>query len=261
MYDALYIGATGMRAHQTQVDTIANNVANMSTVGYRRHLVSFSQISAAAALVNGEPVLDALQVQPQVRGAGTLAHVGLSGASGDLKQTGEMLDVAIDGNGFIEVVRADAVPAYTRAGSLKVDSEGLLALADGMPLAVRIQVPPDATDVRIDKDGRVFASLPGESEDLELGRIELVSFANPAGLQAAGGNLFLATNDSGEARVGMPTEEGLGAIRQGYLEGSNVQLIEELVAMMVAQRAFEMNGRVVQAADQMMAITNGLYRS
>jgi flagellar basal-body rod protein FlgG len=261
MYDALYIAETGMRAHQTQVDAIANNVANMSTVGFRRNVVSFAQVSAAAAQPTDDTVLDALQARMQVRGAGTLAHVGLSTAAGELKPTGEKLDIAVDGSGFLEVLRADGTPAYTRAGSLKTNSEGLLTLADGTPLAVRIQIPPDATDVRIDADGRVFATVSGESEALELGRIEIVSFPNPAALEAVGGNLFIATHESGQARVGMPTEEGLGSIRQGYLEGSNVQLIEELVSMMLAQRAFELNGRVVQAADQMMAITNGLYRT
>jgi len=259
MYDALYIGATGMRAHQAQVDAIANNVANINTVAFRRGVVSFSQVSAALTQTGGDPILEAVRASLPSRGAGTLAHLNLSSASGELKQTSEPLDVAIDGAGFLEVTRGDGTPAYTRAGSLKVNSDGLLTLADGTALAVRVQLPPDAKDIRIDADGRVFAKLDGEAEVVEMGRMELVMFPNPAGLEAVGGNLFVATTESGEARAGVPAEEGFGSIRQGYLEASNVQLIEELVAMMVAQRAFEMNSHVVQAADQMMAITNGLY--
>jgi flagellar basal-body rod protein FlgG len=171
------------------------------------------------------------------------------------------LNVAIDGAGFLEVARADGTPAYTRAGALKISADSELTLADGTPLASRIQIPPDATNLRIDADGRVFATVAGEVEPVELGRIELVSFSNPTGLRAVGANLFVASAESGEARAGAPTEEGFGSIRQGYLETSNVQLIEELVSMMVAQRAFEMSSHIVQAADQMMSITNGLYRS
>jgi flagellar basal-body rod protein FlgG len=190
-----------------------------------------------------------------------LARETLSTAGGELKQTNQPLDVGIDGIGFIEVIRADGSPAYTRAGALAVNSDGVLALADGTPLAGRILIPPDAKEIRIGTDGQITAVVADQKDPLELGRIDLVSFANSAALASVGGNLFVATSESGEARASQPGVDGLGTLRQGYLEASNVQLIEEMVSMMLAQRAFELDGRVVQAADQMMAITNGLYRT
>ncbi len=259
MYQALEIGATGMRAQQTQIDTIAHNVANVNTAGFRRAVVSFAEVSAALA---GNPSADLLQAarsQLLARNAGAMANVSMSSDVGEMKQTGVALDVAIDGTGFLEVVRADGTPAYTRAGALQVNAEGLLATADGSPLAARIAMPPDATAIRIAADGRVFAAVDDTAE-MEVGQLELVSFSNLDGLLAAGDNQYVAAPQAGEARAGIPGTEGLGTIRQGYLESSNVQLIDELVSLMLAQRAFEMNSKIVQAADQMMAITNGLVR-
>jgi len=264
MFDALYIAATGMRAHQAQVDAIAHNVANLNTVGFRRNLVSFTEATAAASAASADAALQATGAEPltaSLRGAGALAKSVLSTSGGELKQTSQPLDVAIDGAGFLEVVRADGTPGYTRAGTLAINAEGLLSLADGTPLAGRIAIPPDTKGIRIGTDGQVLAVVEGDGEPVDAGRIDLVAFANPAALRAAGGNLFVATPESGEARVAAPSTEGLGSLRQGYLESSNVQLVEEMVAMMLAQRAFELDGRVVQAADQMMAITNGLYRA
>lgn len=257
MFEALYIGATGMRAQQTQVDTIANNVANLNTVGFRRSVVSFEAATAATALTGTDPILQATAS----RGAGALAHTALSNIGGELQQTSEPLDVAIDGTGFLEVMRADGTPAYTRAGALQINSDGQLALSDGTPLSGRFSFPPDMKAVQIGGDGKVTATVDGQSQPVDVGQIQLVSFANPGGLQAIGGNLYLATPESGEPKVGTPSEQGLGSLKQGYLESSNVQLIEELTSMMLAQRGFELNGRVVQAADQMAAITNNLYRT
>ena len=259
MHDALYIGAAGMRAHQTHVDTIAHNVANVNTVGFRRHTVSFSAVSAALAQAGADPAEILANAIP-ARGAGTLAHLGVSVRAGELRKTGEPLDVAIEGLGFFEVLRPDGTPAYTRAGALTVNADGALTLADGSPLASHVAVSPDAVSVRIDADGRVWTAVADDAEPVEAGRIELVSFANVGALQAVGGNLFVATEAAGAPQVGAPGEGGLGTLRQGFLESSNVQLVDELVALMLAQRAFELNSRVVQAADQMLAITNSLYR-
>ncbi|MEJ1964214.1 MAG: flagellar basal-body rod protein FlgG [Gammaproteobacteria bacterium] len=266
MFDALYIAATGMHAHQSQVDVIANNVANLNTVGFRRGVVSFSEATAAVASVSqsdgvGPPGAASATSNGTLRGAGALAHAMLSMSGGELKQTGQSLDVAIEGAGFLEVVRPDGTPGYTRAGALSVNPDGLLALQDGTPLAGRIAVPPDAKEIRIDSDGTVLALVEGQTDPVEVGHIELASFGNPAALQGVGSNQFVATAQSGDARVGTPGQEGRGSVRQGFLESSNVQLVEEMVAMMLAQRAFELDGRVVQAADQMMSITNDLYRT
>jgi flagellar basal-body rod protein FlgG len=265
VFDALYIAATGMHAHQSQVDAIAHNVANLNTVGFRRSVVSFSEATASVSPVSANAGIEGLGVTTSpagtLRGAGALAHTALSTTGGELKQTSQPLDIAIEGSGFLEVIRPDGTPGYTRAGALSINPEGLLALEDGTPLAGRIAVPPDAKEIRIKADGTVLAFVDGQTDPVEAGRIELVTFGNPAALEAVGGNQYVATTESGDARVGTPSQEGLGAIRQGFLESSNVQLVEEMVAMMLAQRAFELDGRVIQAADQMMAITNGLYRT
>jgi flagellar basal-body rod protein FlgG len=261
MFDALYIAATGLRAQQSQIDAIAHNVANVNTMGFRRSAVSFAEVNAATSALATNPLTSAVADALGVRGAGVVARTAMSPQSGELKATGEALDLAIDGAGFFEVLRPDGTPAYTRAGALRVNDDGALALADGSPLAARVDVPPDALAIEVAGDGRVLARVPDLAEPIEVGRLELVSFANPAGLHAVGGNLYVATADSGEARSGAPGENDLGTVRQGHLESSNVQLTDEFVTLMLAQRAFEMNGRIVQAADQLLAITNGLYRS
>ncbi|MET0659438.1 MAG: flagellar hook-basal body complex protein, partial [Steroidobacteraceae bacterium] len=176
------------------------------------------------------------------------------------KATGEPLDVAIDGVGFLEVTRADGTPAYTRAGKLHIDADGMLALPDGSVLAEQIQIPTDAKEIRIAADGRVLIVTANDSNPVEVGRLQLATFPNPGQLKAVGDNLYVAPAEAGEPQVANPMESGAGALRQGHLESSNVQLADELVTLMLAQRAFELNARVVQAADQMMAITNSLYR-
>jgi len=258
MTDALYVAATGMRAHQTQVDTIANNVANVNTTGFRRETVNFSSVMAALQSGATDPLGTSVRDTLASRGAGAIASLQLSTNGGELKQTQQPLDVAIDGRGFFEVTLPDGTPAYTRAGALSLDTDGMLASA-GLPLSGRIAVPADANDLRITPDGRVLANLP-DRQDVELGNIELAGFANPAGLESMGDNLFRATASSGEMRLGTPGETGNGSLRQGYLESSNVQLVDELVSLMVAQRGFEMNSKIVQAADQMLGITNALYQ-
>ena len=257
MTDALYVGATGMRAHQTQVDTIANNIANVNTNGFRRETVNFSSVMAALQSSATDPLGSSVRASLATRGAGAIASLQLSTNGGELKQTQQPLDVAIDGRGFFEVTLPDGTPAYTRAGALSLDADGLLAGA-GLPLSGRIAVPADAGDLRITPDGRVLANLP-DREDVELGTIELAGFANPAGLESIGDNLFRATATSGEMQLGAPGAAGNGVLRQGFLESSNVQLVDELVALMIAQRGFEMNSKIVQAADQMLGITNALY--
>jgi len=240
------------------VDTIANNIANMNTVGFRRETVSFSSVMAAlqsgAVDPLGQSVLDNLQA----RGAGAIASLQLSASGGELKQTQQALDLAIDGNGFFEVQLPDGSTAYTRAGALALGADGLLTAA-GSPLSSRIAVPGDASNLRVASDGRVLANLPDRT-DVELGHIDLASFANPGGLESIGNNLYRPTAASGDVSLGKPGESGVGTLRQGYLESSNVQLVDELVSLMLAQRGFEMNSKVVQAADQMLGITNALYR-
>jgi flagellar basal-body rod protein FlgG len=257
MFDALYVGAAGMKGQQLQIDTIAHNLANLNTIGFRRGITTFSEVSAALATtaVNG-----VLGDNPEAfRGAGIATGTSLSSRAGELRQTGETLDVAIDGLGFIEVIRSDGTPAYSRAGRLKINENGELATLDGSPLAAGIQIPSGTRQIVISEDGRVL-TVPENGEQVELGQIELVTFPNATALRPAGANLYVADAAAGEPQTGTPGQSDMGVLRQGYVESSNVQMADELVSMMLAQRAFELNSRVVQAADQLMSITNSLYR-
>ena len=261
MVDALYVAATGMRAHQAEVDVISNNVANVTTVGFRRESVSFSALTAAMAAGSVDPAFEATRPATAQPGSGTVGEVVRSSAAGELKPTGEPLNVAIDGAGFIEVLREDGSSAYTRAGMLGVNADGLLATAAGRPLATQIAVPTDAVAITIGTDGRVMAQLSTDKVPTELGKIELTSFANSAALTPLGDSLFGATPEAGEPSRGQAGENGLGAVRQGFLESSNVNMSDEMVSLMIAQRAFEMNSRVFQVADQMLSLTNSLAHS
>lgn len=257
MFDALYVGATGMRGQQTQIDAIAHNLANLNTAGFRRSIASFSEVSAAVAASSLGPGV--LSRPEAYRGAGVVAGLELSSNAGELKQTSEPLDLAIDGLGFIEVVRSDGTPAYTRTGRLRINEDGELAASDGSPLAAHIQVPTDMRQIAIGEDGRVLAT-GADGDAVEIGQIDLVTFPNAAALRPIGANLYVADAPAGDPQTGAPGQSGFGTLRQGYLESSNVQMADELVSMMLAQRAFELNSRVVQAADQMASITNSLYR-
>jgi len=262
MFDALYIGATGLRGQQMQLDSIAQNVANLHTVGYRRNVVSFAEIAAALAPQTAREIDASQATTGNVRmvGAGALPTMTLATGTGELRETGDALNVAISGVGFLEVTRTDGTPAYTRAGQLSVNNDGMLTAADGSPLSARIQIPTDAHDLRISAAGVVTTLVGDRADAIELGKIELANFSVSSGLRPIGDNLYAATAQSGEPRFFTPGDNGLGTLRQGFLENSNVQMTDELVNLMLAQRAFEMNSKVVQAADQMLSITNGLFR-
>jgi flagellar basal-body rod protein FlgG len=264
MFDALYIGATGMRGQQMQIDAVAHNVANLNTVGFRRSSVSFAEIAAALINSNQNQVdgtsTTSDSTATRMVGAGAMPTMLMSTQPGELKRTGDAMNVAIDGPGFLEVIRPDGSSAYTRAGQLKIDANGDLATVDGMRLAAGVHVPTDVYDLRIDANGKVSGFLPNRGDAVDLGQIDIVGFANAAGLTTLGDNLYAATAQSGDPQLATPGSSGFGSLRQGFLEGSNVQMTDELVTLMLAQRGFELNSKIVQAADQMLAITNGLYR-
>lgn len=260
MLDSFYISAIGMRAHSTQIDTISNNVANLNTTGFKRGVVSFSSLSGTDAVSAAANAARAAAVLSNQSGGGVSTQLAYSMLAGALTPTNAPLDVAINGNGFIEVTRADGSPAYTRAGSLMVNAQGMLATRTGEVLAAKIAVPPDTQTVSIAPDGHVYAIAGNSTTQVDLGQIELVSFANPSGLQAAGGTLYVPGTDSGEAHSGAPNTDGLGTLQSGYLESSNVDMTTELTTLMLAQRGFELNSRVVQASDQMLQTVNSLYR-
>ena len=258
MLDSLYIAATGMNAQQLNVDTISNNLANVSTNGFKRARVNFEdlvyrQFPQVARLAPGEGAAR----------LGTGVTVGsavqLFGA-GELKKTEGPLDLAIRGNGFFEVSLPDGSSAYTRAGSLQLDAEGHLATAQGYLINPAVQIPPDASNVTIDAAGVVRVSLPDEVQPVEVGQLELASFINTGGLRPLGDNLYAATDQSGEAQTGKPGEKGLGSVAQGFVETSNVKLVEEFVNLVIAQRAYEASSKAIQASDEMLSIVNGLRR-
>jgi flagellar basal-body rod protein FlgG len=262
VFDSLYIGATGMVAHQNDLDAIANNLANVNTTGFRRDVVSFSEVSAQLTPTALDPT-HRVSAPPgsAAAGAGSVAQVSLSMLAGPLQSTGQTLDVAVNGSGFFEVLRSDGTTAYTRAGSLQVNSDGLLAVGDGSPLSSQIQVPTDAQGLTIAPDGKVTATVPNSTTPVSLGQIQLVNFPNSAALSAIGGTQYTAPSEAGTAQTGAPGSTGLGTLQQGYLETSDVQMTQEMVTLMLAQRGFELNSKVVQAADQLWQMTNGLARS
>lgn len=257
MNDAMYIAATGMQAQQTQITVIANNVANVNTSGFKRSSVSFHDLvnTEAAVPLDSAPSRAALHASAGVAaGAATRQF-----AAGDLKHTGNPLDVAIQGSGFIEVLLADGSTGYSRGGTLHVNADNLLATAEGHVLKQRIQMPADARSFAIAADGQVTAT-DGQSKEWSLGRIDLVTFANPAALAAMGDNVYRLSAEAGDALVATPGEAGAGRLVQGQVESSNVKLTDEMVQLMVAQRAYEMNVKVIQAADEIAGMTNNLRK-
>jgi flagellar basal-body rod protein FlgG len=261
MIDSLYIGATGMQTQQLNVDSISNNLANVNTPGFKKGRVVFEDLFVRELGRNVGLGADGLALATQ--GVGLGAAVASSGkifTDGDLKQSENPLDIAIRGRGFMEVVLADGSPAFTRSGTLQVNSEGFLTTPDGFLLSPSIQIPSDAKDIVIDATGKVMVGLPNQTSRDQVGQIELVNFINPSGLNPIGSNLYVATEKSGEPARGKAGDDGFGSISQGFIESSNVKLVDELINLVVAQRAYEVNAKVVQASDEMLGISNNLRR-
>lgn len=253
MFRSLNVAATGMVAQETKLDTIANNLANANTAGYKRQDAEFEDL-LYQNLRGASPT-----------GAGTSAPTGTqvgSGArivatsrafsQGAIQQTGNPFDVAIEGSGFIPVMRANGQVGYTRSGQLKLDAQGKLATSDGLPVEPPITIPTDATKVTIGSDGTVMATQPGQSAPTNLGQIQLATFPNPGGLNAIGHNLYEASGSSGDAQTGAPGADGRGTLMQGAVEGSNVEVVNEMIGLIRTQRAYEINSKVVAAADEML---------
>lgn len=259
MIDSLYIGATGMNAQQLNVDTIANNLANVNTTGFKKNRVNFEDLlyrDAIKASAEEGVTTGALPIGSGARVGSSLKIFTL----GDIKTTGNPTDVAIRGAGFFEIVLPDGSFAYTRNGAMQINKDGLLTTAEGHPLKNAPEIPPDATELVIQPDGKVLVSLPGQRERLEVGEIELATFINPSSLRAQGDGIFVVTPDTAAPTYAKPGEDGTGALAQTFLESSNVKLIEELIGLVVAQRAYEINSKVVQASDEMMGMANNLRR-
>ena len=260
MIRALSTAATGMEAQQTRLDVTANNIANVSTAGFKKSRVEFEDLMYQTVRQPGAATSSTTRAP-----SGTEVGMGVRTAAtqrmhttGDLRQTGNALDVAIEGNGFFQVKLPGGQLAYTRAGSFKLDGEGRMVTAEGHALAQEITVPPETQQVTIGADGTVTATLPGQAAPAEVGKIELASFANPAGLAALGRNLLRETAASGTPSTGAPGEQGMGGLSQGTLELSNVKVVEEMIDLISGQRAYEVNARVVRAADEMLQQTANL---
>ena len=263
MLRALYTAASGMTAQQLNLDNIANNLANSSTAGFRRRRVQFSDllyqniIMPGAAATQQTTVAAGLQIGLGAKPGAT----EILQSQGDFSNTGNPLDLAIKGQGFFQVTMPDGTLAYTRSGAFHLDAQGNIVTADGNALQPNITIPADATTITIGEDGTVSVSQPGQAQAQQVGSIQLALFPNPGGLNSVGNNLFLPTTASGDPIVGTPGgTEGLGSIGQGMLEQSNVNVVDEFIQMIVAQRSYESNSKVVNAADQMFQELNGLAR-
>lgn len=262
MIRAMYTAASGMNAQQSNIDNIAHNLANVNTAGFKKSRVEFEDLVYQQITAPGSPT-DATAEAPigLELGLGTRpVAISRDFASGNLRATNAPFDVAIEGKGFLQVTLPDGQTAYTRAGNLHVNQEGTLVTNEGYQVEPAITIPANATSVTISRDGIVSAAVAGESAPQQIGTIELAGFQNPAGLHALGSNLFTVTTASGEPVSGVPGTEGLGTLVQGFLEESNVSIVEEMVNMILGQRAYEANSKVIKTADEMLGQVNSLAR-
>lgn len=259
MNDALYISATGMQAQQLNVDVIANNLANVNTSGFKKNRLTF-QDAYYRAMVPSEGLGEASQSSIMLGMGAMISSNSKSFTQGEVKATGSPLDMAIQGNGFFEVLLPDGTSAYTRYGALKVNDNGMLSTASGFELKQQIEIPADILEVVVDPQGKVSGRVANDKKLTELGQLELTSFPSPEALNPIGDNLYSATEANGQKTTGMPGDIGLGTVTQGSLEASNVKLAEEMVNLVLAQRAYELNAKVIQASDEMLAISNNLRK-
>lgn len=251
MLNSFYVSALGMQAQKSQLDVVSNNLANANSAGYKRERVDFS------AMLDRQ--VQGVADDKSAKGAPlTSLHRDLS--QGELRATDSVLDLAINGQGLLEIALADDKVGYVRGGSLKINADGYLMTAAGQLLKSDVRVPATASELSIDARGVVTAKLGNESTTTELGRLQLVQFANLDGLNYLGNGVFAAPEGMEPAVKSYPQEDGLGAIASGKLEMSNVKLVDEMVSLMMAQRVYELNAKVAQAADELMAMTNSLRR-
>jgi len=259
MFRALYTAASGMLAQQLNLDNIANNLANASTSGFRGTRLQFQDLIYQEMVVPGSAATQQTTVSTGLQiGLGTRASASeVLQTQGDLDNTGNSLDWAIQGAGFFQVKQTNGETAYTRAGSFHLDQQGNVVTASGDPLEPSVTIPAGATSISVGSDGTVTVTMPGQTNSQQVGSIQLATFPNPGGLLANGNNMFTPTTASGDPIVGTPGgSEGLGTLQQGMLEDSNINVVDEFIQMIVTQRAYESNSKVVQAADQMLQEVN-----
>jgi flagellar basal-body rod protein FlgG len=260
MFRALYTAASGMTAQQLNLDNTANNLANVSTAGFRKRRLQFRDLLYQNLVVPGSAATQQTSNAGLQIGLGTkTAASEIIQTQGDFTTTGNPLDITIQGQGFFQVRQQSGELAYTRAGTFHLDAQGNVVTSDGLPLQPAITIPPSATNITIGQDGTVSVTLPNQVNSQTVGQIQLATFPNPGGLNSLGQNLLLPTTASGDAITGVPGgAEGLGSLQQGMLESSNVSVVDEFVQMILTQRAYESNSKVVKAADEMIQMVNNL---
>jgi flagellar basal-body rod protein FlgG len=260
MLRALYSSATGMKAQEMLIDVTANNLANVNTTGFKRSQLEFADLlystikQAGSEVATQQPSPIGLQIGSGVRPVGTTKHF----SPGAVEQTGNPLDVAIEGEGFFRIELPGGEFRYTRDGSFRMDATGTLVTADGYRLTDSIRIDPNATSIAVGTDGTVSAVVNGAST--QIGTLNLVRFQNPAGLSSEGNNMYARTDASGEELVGTPGQNGYGMLRGGFLESSNVEVVTELISLISAQRAYEVNARAIRAGDEMLSTTTDIVR-
>ena len=262
MIRSIFTAATGMEAQRINIDVVANNLANVNTTGFKRARADFQDLLYQETKVPGSVSAEGLQNPSGIQIGLGVRPVAVQKIfeQGDFSSTGNPLDLVIEGDGFFQVLTPDGETAYTRAGAFKQDSEGRIVTSDGYPLEPSVTIPSDATSVTIGTDGKVTVTQAGNNTSTEVGQITLARFTNPGGLKALGRNLLVPTDSSGEAITANPGTDGIGTVSQGYIEMSNVNVVEEMVNMIVSQRAYEMNSKAVQASDEMLQTVNNLKR-
>jgi len=260
MLRSLYIAATGMEAQKLNIDVISNNLANVNTTGFKKSKADFQDLMYQTIRTPGTSSGDNTEVPSGIQVGMGVKPVAVQKIfqQGDFVSTGNSLDMVIEGDGLFQIQKPDGTIAYSRSGSFKLDSDGRIVNSDGYPLEPGITVPTTTTSISIGSDGKVSIMQSGSTTPTEIGQIELAKFINPGGLNSLGKNLYDITAASGEAITANPSTDGLGSISQGYIEMSNVNIVEEMVNMIVSQRAYEINSKAVQASDEMLQVANNL---
>ncbi len=260
MMRSLFIAATGMEAQKLNIDVISNNLANVNTAGFKKSRADFQDLLYQTIRMPGATSAEGSQIPSGIQVGMGVKPVAVQKIfqQGDFVQTGNKLDMVIEGDGFFQILMPDGTTSYTRSGAFKLDSEGRIVNSDGYPLEPGITVPANTTGINISTDGKISVTQSGTSTPTQIGQLEIAGFINPGGLNALGKNLFQQTASSGDPTTGNPATNGLGSVTQGFIELSNVNVVEEMVNMIASQRAYEINSKSIQASDQMLQVANNL---
>jgi len=262
MIQSLYTASTGMLSMQTQIDTTANNIANVNTIGFKKSRAEFSDLMYKVMEYAGTSTSDTTKSPTGIEvGLGVRpTAINKIFSEGSLKQTDNQLDIAITGRGFFKLELPDGTEVYSRNGAFKIDQDGVIVNSDGYKLTPEIVIPADATAVTIGTDGTVTVVQPGQTQATQIGQITTTNYVNPAGLHSLGDNLYIETDSSGQPVEGVPGVDGLGVLRQGFVELSNVELVVELTDLITGQRAYDSNSKVITTSDEMLQTVNNLKR-